>query len=129
MTMSAAVTTYVFGLLYFAVTGTYFFYDSYIPIAVFLGMHLLFTDPSTSPRTELGRILFGMLYALGVIALYYVLGRIGAPTFYDKLLAVPLMNLTIKAIDRFVQGPLHRFDPAVCVRGRVGWRRQSYYMT
>jgi hypothetical protein len=128
MTMSAVVTMYLVGLVYFAVTGTYYFVDSYIPIAVFLGMHLLFTDPSTSPRTELGRILFGMLYALSVVALYYVLGRIGAPTFYDKLLAVPLMNLTVKAIDRFVQGPLHRFDPAVWARGLVGRRRNLAYM-
>ena len=59
MTLSAVLTTYLFGLLYFAATGTYFFYDSYVPIAVFLGMHLLFTDPSTSPRTELGRVIFG----------------------------------------------------------------------
>ena len=51
MTMSAVLTTYLFGLFYFAATGIYFFYDSYIPIAVFLGMHLLFNDPSTSPRT------------------------------------------------------------------------------
>src|SRR3989442_13717937 len=62
MTMSAVVTTYVFGLLYFAATGVYFFYNSYIPIAVFLGMHLLFTDPSTSPRTEIVRVIFVMLY-------------------------------------------------------------------
>ena len=45
----------LFGLAYFGLTGTYYFYDSYIPIAVFLGMHLLFTDPSTAPRTDLGR--------------------------------------------------------------------------
>src|SRR4029079_1928990 len=44
MTMSAVVTTYAFGLVYLALTGTYYFFDSYIPIAVFLGMHLLFTD-------------------------------------------------------------------------------------
>jgi hypothetical protein len=37
MTMSAVVTTYVFGLLYSSTTGIYFFYDSYIPIAVFPG--------------------------------------------------------------------------------------------
>src|SRR5262249_28596163 len=43
MTMSAVLATYGFGLLYFAATGIYFFYDSYIPISVFLGMHLLFT--------------------------------------------------------------------------------------
>ncbi len=54
MTMSAVVTTYLFGLMYYALSGTYYFYDSYIPIAVFLGMHLLFTDPSTAPRTEGG---------------------------------------------------------------------------
>ncbi len=64
MTMSAVVTTYAFGLGYFALTGTYYFFDSYIPIAVFLGMHLLFTDPSTAPRTEGGRIIFGALYGL-----------------------------------------------------------------
>jgi hypothetical protein len=100
MTMSAVLTTYAFGLLYYATSGTYFFYDSYIPIAVFLGMHLLFTDPSTSPRTELGRVIFGVLYGLSTVALYQVLGSAGMPTFYDKLLQVPILNLSIKAIDR-----------------------------
>jgi hypothetical protein len=88
MTMSAVLTTYVFGLFYFAATGIYFFYDSYIPISVFLGMHLLFTDPATSPRTELGRILYGVLYGLSAVALYQLLGTAGMPTFYDKLLQV-----------------------------------------
>ena len=75
MTMSAVLATYVFGLAYYAATGTYFFFDSYIPIAVFLGMHLLFTDPSTAPRTELGRMIFGALYGLSTVALYALLGR------------------------------------------------------
>ncbi len=70
------------------------------PIAVFLGMHLLFTDPSTSPRTELGRMIFGALYGLSTVALYQLLGTTGLPTFYDKLLQVPLLNLSIKLIDR-----------------------------
>src|SRR5262249_20568141 len=96
MTMSAAVTTYVCGLLYFAVTGTFLFYDSYIPIAVFLGMHLLFTDPSTSPRTELGRIMFGVAYGLSTVLLCRWLSLAGVPPFYDKLLQVPLLNLSIK---------------------------------
>jgi hypothetical protein len=128
MTMSAVVTMYAFGLLYFGVTGTYYFVDSYIPIAVFLGMHLLFTDPSTSPRTELGRILFGALYATSVIALYYGLGRLGVPTFYDKLLAVPVMNLTIRAIDRIVQDRLWHLDPAGLVPNLVGRVRHLAYM-
>ena len=118
MTMSAVVTMYAFGLVYFAVTGTYYFIDSYIPIAVFLGMHLLFTDPSTSPRSELGRVIFGALYALSVVTLYYVLTRLGMPTFYDKLMAVPILNVAIKGIDRLAQWqPLKRFDPARVARG------------
>jgi hypothetical protein len=100
MTMSAVLTTYAFGLIYYATSGTYFFYDAYIPIAVFLGMHLLFTDPSTSPRTELGRVIFGVLYGLSTVALYQVLGSLGMPTFYDKLLQVPILNLSIRSIDR-----------------------------
>ena len=101
MTMSAAVATYAFGRIYFAVTGIYFFYDSYIPIAVFLGMHLLFNDPTTSPRTELGRILYGVaLRAEHCCVLYQLLGSAGMPTFYDKLLQVPLLNLSVKGIDR-----------------------------
>ena len=100
MTMSAVLSTYLFGRIYFAATGIYFFYDSYIPISVFLGMHLLFNDPATSPRTELGRIIYGCLYGFSAIALYQWLGSAGLPTFYDKLLQVPLLNLSAKALDR-----------------------------
>ncbi len=129
MTMSAVVTMYLFGLAYFASTGIYYFFDSYIPIAVFLGMHLLFNDPSTSPRTELGRILFGVLYAAGVIALYAVLDRATIPTFYDKLLAVPVMNLLIQVIDRVAQSSaLRRVDPAALGRSLTGPRRNLRYV-
>lgn len=113
MTMAAVLTTYVIGLVYYGLTGTYFFYDSYIPIAVFLGMHLLFTDPSTAPRTELGRLMFGAIYGMSTIVLYELLARAGLPTFYDKLLQVPLMNLTIQRLDRAVRsGWLRRLDPS-----------------
>ena len=116
MTMSAVVTTYLFGLAYFAATGVYFFVDSYIPIAVFLGMHLLFTDPSTSPRTEMGRIIFGILYGIGNVVLYAVLRDRGIPAFYDKLLPVPILNLSVRIIDRAARsGWLRPLDP-----GRVG---------
>jgi hypothetical protein len=129
MTMSAVVTMYGFGLVYFALTGTYYFVDAYIPIAVFLGMHLLFTDPSTAPRSELGRVLFGALYATSVIALYAVLSHAGAPTFYDKLMAVPIMNVAIKAIDRIAQWPpIARVDPARIARALIGRRRNLAYI-
>ncbi len=111
MTMSAVLATYAFGLAYHAATGIYFFYDSYIPIAVFLGTLLLFCDPSTSPKTELGRIVYGVMYGLSTVLLYELLGKAGMPTFYDKLLQVPLLNLSVKLIDRFtgkVRAPSRR---------------------
>jgi hypothetical protein len=129
MTLSAVVTTYLFGLVYFAATGIYFFYDSFIPIAVFLGMHLLFTDPSTSPRTELGRLVFGALYGLSTVALYQLLGMAGLPTFYDKLLQVPLLNLSIIALDRAARSRLLRkVDPAALGRQLATPQRHLAYM-
>ena len=99
----AAISLFVMSALYFALTGVPYFIDSEIPAAVFLGLHLLVTDPSTSPRTPLGKALFGVLYGLGVFGLYTLLGALGAPTFYDKLLCVPLLNLCVIAIDRAVK--------------------------
>ena len=97
---SAAIVLFGLSALYAAVTGVPYFIDSEIPSAVFLGLHLLVTDPSTSPRTPLGKTLFGVLYGLGVFALYSLLGALGVPTFYDKLLCVPLLNLSVQRIDR-----------------------------
>jgi hypothetical protein len=93
-------------------------------------MHLLFTDPSTAPRTELGRMIFGALYGLSTLALYTLLGAAGLPTFYDKLLQVPLLNLSIKSIDRAVRSePLRRFDPAVVGRSLSVRRRNLAYIS
>jgi hypothetical protein len=129
MTMSAVVTTYLAGLAYYALIGVYFFYDSYIPIAVFLGMHLLFTDPSTSPRSELGRIIFGAAYGLSTMALYVILGRAGLPTFYDKLLQVPLLNVSIKLIDRLAESDvLRQLNPARLSMSLMPRQRHLAYM-
>ena len=112
VTLSAVVTTMVISLTYFQVTGTYLFLDAHIPVPVFLGMLLLVTDPSTSPRTELGRILWGVMYGVLNAVLYVLLPLVGAPTFYDKLLPVPFMNLTVRAIDRFAASKaVAAFDP------------------
>lgn len=128
MTLSAVVTTYGLGVAYFALTGTYLFVDAYIPIAVFLGMHLLFTDPSTSPRTELGRIVFGMLYGASVVGLYILFLWAGVPTFYDKLLQVPILNLLVRVIDRAARSPAAAWcDPARWGRSLAPARRRLAY--
>jgi hypothetical protein len=118
VTAAAAATLFATSALYVAVTGVPYFVDSEIPSAVFLGLHLLVTDPSTSPRTPFGRAIFGVLYGLGVFALYAILGALGLPTFYDKLLCVPLLNLAVPSIDRAVRAVGER--PLLSWLGLVG---------
>ncbi len=103
VTLSAAASLYALNLAYTHATGVYHFVDTNIPPAVFLGLHLLVTDPATSPRKTFGKIVFGGAYGAGVFALYGLLGWLGAPTFYDKLLCVPALNLTVRALDRASQ--------------------------
>jgi hypothetical protein len=130
MTMAAIVTTFVCSAVYYAATGSYYFFDSHVPIAVFLGMTLLFTDPATAPRTELGRIMYGVLYGLTTVVLYDWLLRLGMPGFYDKLLQVPLLNLSVKWLDGLARSPaLHRFDPATLGRALAPRRRHLAYMS
>jgi len=100
---AAAAVLFGASAAYSAATGVPYFIDSEIPTAVFLGLHLLVTDPSTSPRTPPGKLIFGVLYGLGVFVLYALLGVAGAPTFYDKLLCVPLLNLSVRWIDRLAR--------------------------
>ena len=117
MTLVAVVSLYAISMVYLAATGTYLFYDSNVPVQVFLGMHLLFTDPSTSPRSELGRTIFGVLYAALVAVFYVMLQGLGLPTFYDKLLPVPILNLLVRRIDAIAAWkPLAVVDPARIAR-------------
>ena len=114
MTMAAVTTTFVFSAIYYCghrqlLTSS----TRTCPIAVFLGMHLLFTDPATSPRTLLGRILFGVLYGLTTVLLYDLLLSANTPGFYDKLLQVPLLNLSVILLDRLARSPkLKAIDPS-----------------
>jgi hypothetical protein len=129
MTMAAVATTFGFSAIYYAATGSYYFVDAHVPIAVFLGMHLLFTDPATSPRTELGRIFFGVLYGLTTVLLYDLLLRANTPGFYDKLLQVPLLNLSVILLDRLARSPmLKAIDPSAWGRALVPRRRHLAYM-
>ena len=133
VTASAAATLMGLSAVYAARNGVPYFLDSEIPSAVFLGLHLLVTDPSTSPRTPLGRLVFGLLYGTGVFALYSLLGSLGQPTFYDKLMCVPLLNLSVPWIDRVVRSLgerplLHRLglDPPL---GRLNLAHMAVWIT
>jgi hypothetical protein len=128
ISMAAALTTYLLGRLFLGLTGTYFFLDCYIPVSVFIGMLLLVTDPATTPRTELGRLVFGALYGISTVILYQVLTSAGVPQFYDKLLQVPLLNLSVRWLDRLGSWrPLSFVDPARIARGaHPSWRHVGY---
>src|SRR5262249_28097820 len=55
----------------------------------------------------------GVLYGLTTALAYDWLLRAGMPGFYDKLLPVPLLNISAKLIDRTAKSPmLHRIDPS-----------------
>jgi len=125
VTMSAATSVVLIGLVYTAATGDYFFENSTIPVAVFLGMHLLITDPVTSPRDSVGKAVFGLLYGLAVFPLFVGLAAIGTPSFYDKLLQVPLLNLAVPWIERLtgrfrMPGPWADWSPVAVNRLHVG---------
>jgi hypothetical protein len=129
MTLAAVTTTFGFSAIYHAATGSFYFVDSHVPIAVFLGMHLLFTDPATSPRTLLGRILFGVLYGLSTVFLYELLLSTNNPGFYDKLLQIPLLNLSVRVLDRLAAAAKLKFlDPSVWSPGWRPRRRHLVYM-
>jgi TPR repeat protein len=100
VTLSAAAMLYILNVAYTGSTGTYLFIDTNIHPAIFLGLHLLVTDPATSPRKNFGKVIFGAAYGAGIFGLVPLLESLGAPVFYDKLLCVPVLNLTVRALDR-----------------------------
>jgi hypothetical protein len=111
MTLSAVATLCVLNITYTRTTGVYYFINANMGAAIFLGMHLLITDPATSPRSNTGRVIFGMLYGGIYFGLYRVLDNLGVPLFWDKLLPVPFLNLMVPLIDRFARsGLVGRFN-------------------
>ncbi len=100
VTLAAAAALCALNVAYTGSTGTYQFLMTNIPISIFLGLHLLVTDPATSPKTTVGKILFGAMYGAAAFGLFTFLTWLEAPTFYDKLLPVPVLNLSVTLLDR-----------------------------
>ena len=109
---SSAISTLLLGEWYFGAFGVYRYVDTSIPIAVFLGMNLLVTDPVSSPWRRDSKIVYGALYGVSVFILYGLLRDLERPpsstdvglsvAFCDKLLAVPLLNLLSPKLDRLM---------------------------
>jgi hypothetical protein len=114
--LAATVTVCGLSTLVLRGTGSYFFVDSTIPIAVFLFAQLVLAEPVTAPRSELGRLVFGGLYGLSVFLLHGLLVRLEFPAFVAPLLPLPLLNLLVPVIDWLARArPISWLDP-----GRVG---------
>jgi TPR repeat protein len=128
VTLWSAVALCVLNLGYTRMTGDYNFVDSSIPVSVFLGLHLLITDPATSPRKSFGKILFGLMYGAGVFGMYRLLNLIGAPEFYDKLLCVPALNLSVRALDRWSDSWAERFRANFSFKALTGRKANFAWM-
>ncbi|MCB9879936.1 MAG: SEL1-like repeat protein [Planctomycetes bacterium] len=113
MTFAAALAMVASNLVYTWSTGVYLFGSVNLPAAAFLGLHLLMTDPSTSPRSNVGRTLFGLGYGFGYVVMFELLGRLGAPELYAKLYPVPILNCCLQLLDRLAhRGLLGRLERA-----------------
>lgn len=111
MTFAAAVVMVLINLGYTAATGVYLFASTNLPAAAFLGLMLLMTDPSTSPRSNLGRTIFGAGYGLGYVVMFQLLGMLGAPELFAKLFPVPILNVGVQWLDRLAhRGALGRLN-------------------
>ncbi|HEX5400385.1 MAG TPA: tetratricopeptide repeat protein [Verrucomicrobiae bacterium] len=101
LTFSAVVALILINFIFFHATGVYFFFAPNISTPVFLALHLLMTDPATTPRSSMGKIAFGGLFGFGVGATYWGLEALDLPNIYQKLLVVPFLNLLTPLLDRF----------------------------
>ncbi len=60
---------------------------------------LLATDPATTPRTAVGRVVYGGLIG-GLFAAFTIsMNHVGVTDFYGKVACVPVANLLVPAVD------------------------------
>jgi len=125
VTLGAAVSQY---LLYLAATALVGIALTPHPIdeAVFLGLTLLVTDPATSPKTNMGKLLFGVTYGCGVFFLFVLLRLSQQPAFVDKILMVPVVNLLVPTFDK-LGNSFHKWYEQYR-RGR-SWRHDRFVWT
>ena len=91
-------------------------------ISVFLGLNLLATDPATSPRSPVGKLLFGLTWGVAIWCCYVGLRALELPPYYDKILTVPLVNLLVPLFERAGRAVAlsFRFDRAAFIAAYAG---------
>ena len=91
-------------------------------ISVFLVLNLLATDPATSPRSPVGKLLFGLTWGVAIWCCYVGLRLLELPPYYDKILTVPLVNLLVPLFERAGRAlPVSfRFDRAAFIAAYAG---------
>jgi len=67
--------------------------------SVLIGFTLLITDPQTSPRNRVGKLLFGLCYGVGIFVTYGILRSLQQPSFFDKIMPVIVLNLLVTQFD------------------------------
>ena len=110
VTMAGTLSYLALDSIYYQIFSSYQFIDTAIPPAVFLGLNLLITDPRTIPKKRFGQISYGIAYACLSFACFSLLkimvepaqGSTPAfnPSFLDKALAIPILNLSVPLINR-----------------------------
>jgi hypothetical protein len=99
--------------LMFAASGAFFdapLFEVALNRSVFLGISLLVTDPSTSPKSGVGKFMFGLVYGGGVFLIDVVFSALQLQTQFDKILLVPVVNLLVPWLDR----------AATAIQSRIG---------
>lgn len=104
----------ILGLLYVANTA-----GSLRP-TLLLMMTLLATDPATTPKTDIGRVLFGFVVGVSYPIYSKLLASLGQPDDFAKILSVPLANIFVLQFDagaRFITRKTthfwERFSPSL----------------
>ena len=80
---------------------------------VLLVLTLLITDPATSPRSPVGRVLFGVSAGVLMVLVSGVLSFAGFTDFFSKILPIPVVNFFVPAFDRIGRRWAERNPPRV----------------
>lgn len=71
---------------------------------ILLAYCLLITDPMTSPRSNIGKVLYGIIYTFVLCAVYFLLIlSFKSYSEYAKILAAPFVNILAPYLDDYCQ--------------------------